>query len=159
MNSSRFSGKWTNRLVLFVLVLMVFTACSSGDDTSVTVVTDGSDGGAATTAVPAETGSAEFDCETLGAHATTLRGANGWVPQMDTAEKFEDFGGDLDAVEAAIEGLRPIQDIEGVFGTTREGLDNMATDIQAIRDGRYGEFVGGYNTTGISAVLGEEVCK
>ncbi|NND03292.1 MAG: hypothetical protein HKN91_10945 [Acidimicrobiia bacterium] len=159
MQSSRFSSSWTTQAVLVALVLMVVTGCSSGDESSVTVETGASDGGTQTTAAAGDSGSADFDCEELGAHAAVIRGANGWVPQIVDADALELIGGDLDEVDAAIDGLRPIQDIDGIFGTIQEGLDNMAADIQAIRDGRYGEFVGGYNIAGINAVIGEEVCK
>ena len=68
------------------------------------------------------------------------------------------FAIDLDALEAAIEGLRPIQDIDGIFGPIRENLDNMVLDIQALRDGRFAEKKGDYSAAGLSAVIGEEVC-
>ena len=158
MSRSGISSRWGRRLVLLVIVLGVLSGCSSSDEPSAPVETDASATASETTAASnASTG--DFDCEALGAHAAVVRGAGGWGPQITDAELWEAIGGDLDVVDEAIEGLRPIQDIEGIFGTTREGLDNLAADVQAIRDGNYGDFVGSYNTSGISAVLGEEVCK
>lgn len=153
-----------------ILALMLFSeACSSSSGTA-----DASDPGDAVDAAQAQTGDEEaetadtedgapaggdFDCEVLGKFAATLRGANGWLPQITDQESMDLFGGDLDAVDEAIEGLRPIQDIDGIFGTPREGLDNMAADTQAAREGRYSEMVGDYGVVAVSAVLGEEVCK
>ena len=154
-------------LGLLVVMSLVGTACSSSDgdsaadddlsavvDTTSAAEASGSDGDDA-----GETPAGDFDCDLLGEHAAIIRGANGWVPQVDDAASFELIGGDLDVVDAAIEGLRPIQDIDGVFGPVREGLDNLSADIQAIRDGRYDEKVGVYMVAGINAVLGEEVCS
>ena len=50
--------------------------------------------------------------------------------------------------------LRPYQDAEGeVFGTLREGLDNLEADIALARDQRLDERTGGYNVVAVATVL------
>lgn len=155
MRSSSVANRWVRLALSAVLLLLVLSGCSSAaEEGSPSAESEGS-----ATAQEAGAAVGDFDCEALGRHAAVIRSANGWVRQIDGPEAFDLIGEDLDEVDAAIEGLRPIQDIEGIFGTTRQGLDNLAADIQAIRDGRYGEYALDYNSPGISAVLGEEVCK
>jgi len=161
---------WTGSTSLFLVVaLSLFgAACSSsnGDDAASPDSSDveadassdeesgdlGDDEG--------ESSSGDFDCDLLAEYAATIRGAGGWVPQVVDQETFEAVDGleNLDKVDAAIEGLRPIQDIDGLFGPVREGLDNLATDVQAIRESRYDAKVGDYNVAGLNAVIADEVC-
>lgn len=50
--------------------------------------------------------------------------------------------------------LRPYQDAEGeVFGTLREGLDNLEADIALARDQRLDERTGEYNVVAVATVL------
>lgn len=101
-----------------------------------------------------------MSCDVAGEAAALLRGANGWVPQVVDAES-NDLIGSTDSgasVLAAIETLRPIQDIEGPLGSMREGLDNMEADIIAINEGRFDDKVGGYSIAAMNGVIGEEIC-
>ena len=105
--------------------------------------------------------SGDYDCEALSDDLIILRSASGWLPQvMDqgSQELLDAFGGDLDAIDEAIEGLRPIQDIDSVLGTGREGLDNMSADVAAIRAETYGESAGSYGVAALTAAWGEEIC-
>ncbi len=179
MTSSPISSRRTTTYALFgVLAALSLTAatCSStdaddSDDGSPTIdIGSGVDVGSGVDigdepVVPADdddsvAATGDVDCDQLGAHAALIRGAGGSIPQIVDDETLELFEGDkyFDEIDAAVEGLRPIQDIDGVFGTVRQGLDNLAADVQAIREGRYDDKVGAYNTAGIGAVLGEEVC-
>lgn len=157
------------RTAILVGVLTIsLAACSSGSETT----SSSDDGDAAETPTtqsePAQNGEGpteesasggNSDCETMEQHAAVLRSANGWLPQIVDEEQMRLFSVDLDLVDEAIDGLRPIQDIDGLFGTSREGLDNMATDIQALRDGQFDEKVGEYDVAGLTAVIGEEICS
>lgn len=162
-------------LTLLCAMALLLGACSSGSDSAT-----GEEDETATTAEASETNDAtsgdsdpapepaddsansDYDCDALGEYALTLRQANGWLPQVmaqESTEILEALGGDLDGLDAAIEGLRPIQDIDGVLGAPREGLDNMAADIAAVRAETYGESAGSYKIAAVSAVLGEEICQ
>ncbi|MGB7817152.1 MAG: hypothetical protein WBL35_00235 [Ornithinibacter sp.] len=57
-------------------------------------------------------------------------------------------------MEAYAALLRPHQDAQGeVFGTLREGLDNLEADIALARDQRLDERTGEYNVVAVATVL------
>ncbi len=61
-------------------------------------------------------------------------------------------------VIAKIDTFRPYQDVETAsFGTIREGLDNLQSDLIAAGEGRFDDMAREYNSAGVAAVLGE-VC-
>lgn len=150
-------------LVLPVAFSLALAACSSGSD-----ATEPSPVGETLTEEPAaaapddsaddDSAGGDYDCDELSGYAITYRAAAAPIGATEDQETMDAFAIDLDALEAAIEGLRPIQDIDGIFGPIRENLDNMVLDIQALRDGRFAEKKGDYSAAGLSAVIGEEVC-
>lgn len=172
MRYSHLSIKPARPLALALATALILSACSSGSDSA---ATDGNDGASTATSEPAPAGSDsdepvttdgptddQYDCEALAEYSLVLRTANGWLPQVmaeESPEMIDALGGDLDEIDAAIEGLRPIQDIDNLFGPPREGLDNMASDVAAIRAETYGETAGPYNVASITAVLGEDICQ
>lgn len=155
-------------IAVLLVVLFAAGACSSSDDDTADdgAGSAGSDPTAsADTDADADAGAdagtdtpAGLTCDEAGPPSALLRGANGWLPQITDAESAATIGGDFNAVLQAIETLRPIQDIEGIFGTMRQGLDNMAADIVAVQEDRYGDMVGDYSVATMNAVIGEEVC-
>lgn len=157
------TGPISRLLALLVMLSLALAACSSGPDTADPPLDGEVPTETSVAAQPEESPSddgagGDFDCDELTAYAMTYRAAASPISLIEDQVMMDDFGIDLDALEAAVEGLRPIQDIDGIFGPVRENLDNMVFDIQALRDGRFAETKGDYSAAGLTAVLGEEIC-
>ena len=150
----------TIRLISMLMVLALAAgACSSSDgeaDTSADRADTTTESG--DSAEEPDAGEAPLSCEEVGEPAALLRGANGWIIQVVDADSDALLGGDYEALLQAIEDLRPIQDIEGLFGTMRQGLDNLEADVIAIQEGRYDDKVGEYGIVTMNAVVVEEIC-
>ncbi|MGH1491382.1 MAG: hypothetical protein ACRBK7_18625 [Acidimicrobiales bacterium] len=157
------------------LLALFATACSGDEETSTAVAADSTDSGGADSEsddLPqADTSDdssgsdsqeaaqeGEFDltaaqCEEIAWARTRLSSAGAQLFVMEDAALFAEIFPDTSGLEADIELWRPYQDIEGlVFGTPREGLDNLSHDLTAANEGRMGDKVGGYNSVAMTAV-------
>ncbi len=148
---------------LIVLTLLM-AACSSGSEDSSPASPEQStsvaSGQAESSDDTSDSGStSDLDCATMEEHLAVLRNVTGVIPQITDQEMMDVLAIDLDAVDEAIEGLRPVQDIEGLFGTSRETLDNFAANIQFLREGQYGEKAGPSTLVALTSVVADEVCK
>jgi hypothetical protein len=150
-------------LTLSIALTLALAACSSGSDTAEPSPAGETPTEESVAATPDEIpddddAGGDYDCDELTGYAITYRAAAAPIGVTEDQETMDASAIDFDALEAAIEGLRPIQDIDGIFGPIRENLDNMVFDIQALRDGRFAEKKGDYGAAGLVAVIGEEVC-
>lgn len=161
----------STRLVAVLVAILLFAgACSSSTD-STTAASDESSADTGSTDVAesdtssddessSDDDSASFalTCDEVIEPSNVIRGSHGWLQQI-SEENVADLAPDYDRTLAAIEALRPIQDIDGVLGTMREGLDNMEADLVAAREGRFDDMVGGYSVASMNAVIGQEICS
>lgn len=165
----RYSSPTARFVALMLTIVLAASACSSGDDDTAGDSTDETaaataDGTADTDDEPESEGNEESEggsalsCADAEEASAWIRGANQAMVQISDAGTDELFGLDYDEILGAIETLRAIQDIDGIFGTMRPGLDNMEADIAAIQEGRYDDKVGEYGVIAMNGVIGEEVC-
>lgn len=160
----------TGLTAMLVAILLSAAACSSGSDT--TAAADGGSSDATveetnsdsdessqdqTAAVDGGDGANVLTCDEATDPSIIVRGSNSWLTAT-AAGNGGDLDPDYDSTLEAIEALRPIQDIEGIFGSMREGLDNMEADVIAAREGRNADMGGEYNIVAMNAVVGEEIC-
>jgi len=160
-------------LALICAAALVASACSTASDqadgtTSAPPTAPAqSDTGstAATTASTAPQGtsadatSGDLDCEEFERLAGVVRGALPLMANTSDAATMDAFGIDLDKLDEAIEGLRPIQDMESALGNPREALDAVATDVQAFREGRFDDRVSSVTSiVPITDVIAQQVC-
>lgn len=163
---------------LAAVLLALFTivgACSSGSDEA-TATSDTDSAAAADDDASSEDATSESDtssdqassdggdsgdyaltCDEATELITVVRGSNGWLTAT-AAGNGGDLDPDFDATIDAVQGLRAIQDVEGLFGTMRAGLDNVEADAIAASEGRNADMVGDYDFIAMNAVIGEEIC-
>jgi hypothetical protein len=159
---------WAARWVVgLVTVAVVVGGCSSSDDGAVetdasTTTTQASGQGSVAEQPTDGSDTGNADCTLLGQHRVNLQSYANQMSVLDSEEAFNLAVGPegLDSMAAAIEAFRPYQDIETVFGTVQEGLDNLTTDVTAAREGQFqfGEPSGNYGVAGFSALLEELGC-
>ncbi len=157
---------------MFVAILLLASACSSGGDDATDTAAIETE--TETEAAPAaedeaeeeepSSSSAEGDdgdlgitCDEASEAVITLRSSNAFLTAT-AAGNGEGLELDFDATLAAVEKLRVIQDVDGIFGPPREHLDIIEADLVAASEGRIADMVGDYGWTAINAVVGEEVC-
>lgn len=160
----------TPRLIALLLaVLLAASACSSGSDGEAVAAesdvapvesADESDG------EPAgrdENGySLDPDCAAAEAANLAIRRDGGWLSSISDESGMVDGLGEprnfqplLDAIEA----LRPFQDLEtDGFGTMRETLDGLASDIAAVQEGRFADNAGTAGVVVIGSAV-SEICS
>ncbi len=130
---------------------ILLAACSSGSGS--TPESDASapaeDNASEEAAQPAN--NTEYDCDELTDFVSVIRSATTWLPHVPATG--DPSAESLDKIDAAVAALRPLQDFEGLFGTSREGLDNLTADVQAVRDGTFSERSGGYAAIEINQAI------
>ncbi len=163
--------------ILITLVLGL-AACSSDSDsgseagtqveaaeTAPVEETSGSDDGSeaetetaeSETAAPETQTAADVDCEPLffnrGNYSTIAGGFTRSTTQAEAEEQQQRFT--PTQMREIVDIYRPYQDVEGeVFGTLREGLDNLSADIDAFEAGTFAGPTGeSYKTASIAPVL------
>ena len=146
-------------------------ACSSGDD-AVTESAAGAevaaqeavDGAVEETDAGSDTDTdidtGDVDCVALHQARTGIQGGAQNLSSMEDPASIAEFfpPATLDEIDGHIETLAPYQDVEGVLGTTREGIDRLSADILAVREGRLDDRVGNYGLASINAMLGAIGC-
>ena len=130
---------------------------TSDESTSSAASSDGnSDAGS-----PDAANASAADCQALNdGYQTYVTNAN-QLTVLDNQEVIDMAIGEagLAQFEEYIALLRPHQDIEiETFGSLRAGLDNLESDIAAVREGRLDERVFGYNVFAVASVV-TEVCE
>lgn len=179
LNLSSLARSSARSLVLVPAFALAAVACSSGGETANEAAAgadvaaqesvDGSaentgsaDGDANTDATTDADGTAEGDgpdCEVLLEARFGLQGRGQTLASMEDvdliAETFPPAV--LDEMDAQVDLLRPYQDVEGVLGSPREGLDKLTADIAAVREGRLDDRVGGHGYATLNAML-DELC-
>lgn len=126
---------------------------TSGESTSGAAGSDGnSDAGTASDVAQASAA----DCQALNEGYQTYVGNANQLTVQDNQEAIDEWIGEAGLVkfEEYIALLRPHQDIEiDAFGSLRAGLDNLESDIAAVREGRIDERVFGYNVFAVASVV------
>ena len=160
-------------LALFCAAALIAAGCSTASDqvsnTASTSPTTGAEGDTPSTQAPtastapqatdASSSTGDLDCEELERLAGVVRGALPLMANISDAAMLEAFGLDLDEIDEAIDGLRPIQDMESAQGSPRESLDAIAADVQAFREGRFDDRASSVTSiVPITDVIAEQVC-
>lgn len=170
-----FVARKSMRLIaLFLALVLAAGACSSDSETTTDAADAGSEEASSGTEPPSgadeevsddeaaggdDDGNAAYalECQEAGALSGTLRSANGLLQQINE-ENAGDLSPDYEGILAAIEGLRPIEDVEGPIGSMSEGLDAMEVDVAAAQAGRYEDIAGGYNISKMNGVIVDVIC-
>lgn len=149
------------RSSILLAVAFAASACSSGSGEGEVTSAAGGQDVTETAADPQgdePAGDFAISCEEAGEAAMIVRASALTMGQLNT-ENEDLIELDYDALLAAIEVLRPIQDVDGIFGPMRDNLDNLEADVAVLREQRYDDTVGDYGVATMNAVIGEEICS
>lgn len=164
-------GRSTRKFLAAALVgalLLVTAGCGSDDVASTANGADietsdesisgaaGSDGSSDGGSAPDVAKASAADCQALNEGYQRYVGNANQLTAQDTQEGIDKSIGEdgLVKFEEYIALLRPHQDIEiEAFGSLRAGLDNLESDIAAVREGRADERVFGYNVFAVASVV------
>ena len=172
LNLSSLSRSSVRTFVLVPAFALMAVACSSGDETASETAADvdvaaqesadssaeGTDAATENTDADAADGDAP-NCDVLLEARYGLQGRGQTLASMEDVDLIAETypPAVLDEMDAQVELLRPYQDVEGVLGAPREGLDKLSADIAAVREGRLDDRVGGHGYATLNAML-DELC-
>lgn len=159
---------------MFAAILVLASACSSGGDDATdtassiesetetevdapTAEDEAEEEEPSSSSAAGDDGDLGITCDEASQAVITLRSSNAFLTAT-VAGNGEGLELDFDATLAAVEKLRVIQDVDGIFGPPREHLDIIEADLVAASEGRIADMVGDYGWTALNAVVGEEVC-
>lgn len=159
------------RLIALLLVIVLgASACSSGSDEAAPAAEESSASASqdeSDSSEPAESeadtvSASSEDCTAAQMANVVIRRDSGWLGSVtDEAGLVDGLGEprDLQPLTDAVATLRPYQDLEtDGFGTMREALDGIQSNIDAAQEGRFGDIEEIAVVVVIGSAVSEQIC-
>ena len=163
------SRRFTRLTALLLALLLVASACSSDSadavDTSAADVgvpdadVSESSGDEASSSDAADSGGDyALSCDEVREATLAIRLSKSWMTAT-AAGNGDGLDPDYDATLNAVTTLRAVQDVDGIFGPIRGGLDVLESDAIAAKEGRAADMQGdGYESAALGGVE-EVICS
>lgn len=159
----------TRLIALLLAIVLAASACSAGSDGAAPADEEASapaneDAPNASEPAGRDTNgvSLDPDCAAAEEANTVIRRDNGWLGSItDAAGLLDglDEPRDLQPLADAVAALRPFQDLESDdFGSMREALDSIQSNIDAAEEGRFGDIESVAVVVVIGVTVGEVIC-